>query len=212
MGSRKLKPVQWELMGRSVCISCVCPWVRRERGGWAARRWASASAWSTVLLLYSGTSYSSSTSACLDTACRTLLLRGLSSTSGSSSRRPSDVVAPVGERPDHSLSANGVRAVNEDRSDLERPVIEGCFFQEGHHRQDRVVTAEIVVEPELVDEGVVVLLQELDAFTAGAGNPRGPGQRPEVVNAEDNGRVCGRVYFHRAIIAVSGVKAGLVVR
>jgi hypothetical protein len=45
-----------------------------------------------------------------------------------------------------------------------------------------------MVEPEFVDEAVAVLLQELDTFAAGSGDPRGPGQRPEVVNAEDDGR------------------------
>lgn len=92
--------------------------------------------------------------------------------------------------------------MNEDSSDLEGPSAEGGLFHEGHHGHDAVVAAEIVVEPELVNEAVAVLLQELDTFAAGAGDPRGSGERSEVVYAEDDGRRCDRVFFHQTIITV----------
>ncbi|QHA05719.1 hypothetical protein GQF42_22710 [Streptomyces broussonetiae] len=90
--------------------------------------------------------------------------------------------------------------MNEDRSYAEGPATEGGLFHEGHYGHDGVVAAEIVVEPEFVDEAVAVFLQELDAFAAGAGDPRGPGERPKVVNAEDDGLQCGWILFHLIII------------
>jgi hypothetical protein len=83
-------------------------------------------------------------------------------------RRPPDRVAPARERPDDGLRANGVGAVYEDCADSEGPLVESGFFHEGHHGQDAVVAAEVVVEPEFVDEAVAVLLQELDTFAAAA--------------------------------------------
>lgn len=116
-------------------------------------------------------------------------------------RCPPDLVVPAGECPDDAFGADGVGAVNEDRSDAERPSAEGGFFHEGHHRHDAVVAAEVVVEPEFVDEAVAVLLQEMDTFAAGPGDPGGSGERPEVVNAEDDRRRCGWVLCHLIIIA-----------
>lgn len=101
-------------------------------------------------------------------------------------RRPPDMVVPACQRPDDGLRANGVGAVHEDHADSEGPPVERGFLHERHHGRDAVVTAEIVVEPEFVDEAVAVLLQELDTFAAAARDPRGPGQRPEVVYAEDD--------------------------
>lgn len=92
--------------------------------------------------------------------------------------------------------------MNEDRSDLKGPSVEGGFFHEGHHGHDGVVSAEIVVEPEFVNEDVAVLLQELDTFSAAAGKPRNSGKWPEVVYAKDDARRCGRVFFHLTIITV----------
>lgn len=101
-------------------------------------------------------------------------------------RRPPDMVVPACQRPDDGLRANGVGAVHEDHADSEGPPVERGFLHERHHGRDAVVTAEIVVEPEFVDEAVAVLLQVLDTFAAAARDPRGPGQRPEVVYAEDD--------------------------
>lgn len=95
----------------------------------------------------------------------------------------------------------GVGAVHEDRADSEGPPVESCFFQESHHGQDAVVAAEVVVEPEFIDEAVAVLLQELDTFAAAARNPRGPRQRPEIVYAKDDRRRHERLFFHPTIIA-----------
>lgn len=90
--------------------------------------------------------------------------------------------------------------MHEDRADSEGPPVESGFFHKGHQGQDAVVAAEVVVEPEFVDEAVAVLLQELDTFAAAARDPRGPGQRPEVVYAKDDGRRYGRLFFHPTII------------
>lgn len=73
--------------------------------------------------------------------------------------------------------------MDEDCSDSEWLSVEGGFFHEGDDGQDAVVAAEVVVEPEFVDVAVAVFLQELDAFVAGAGDPGGSGQGPEVVDA-----------------------------
>lgn len=81
--------------------------------------------------------------------------------------------------------------MNEDHSDSEGPSTEGGFFHKGHHGQNSVVAAEIMIKPELVDKAVAVLLQKLDTFAAGAGDPCGSGERSEVVNAEDNGHRYG---------------------
>lgn len=115
-------------------------------------------------------------------------------------RRPPDRVVPACERPDDGLGANGVGAVYEDRADSEGSPVESGFLHEGHRGQDAVVAAEVVVEPKFVDEAVAVLLQELDTFATAARDPRGPGQRPEVVYAEDDGRRYGRLFFHPTII------------
>jgi hypothetical protein len=90
--------------------------------------------------------------------------------------------------------------VNEDCSDLEGPSVEGGFFQEGHHGHDGVLAAEIVVEPKFVNEAFAVFLQELDAFSAGAGNPRSPGEWTEVVYAKDDGRRCDYLFSHLILI------------
>ena len=92
--------------------------------------------------------------------------------------------------------------MNEDGSDLEGPSVEGGFFHEGDHRHDGVLAAEIVVEPEFVNEAVAVFLQELDAFSAGAGNPRSPGEWTEVVYAKDDERRFDYVFSHLIIITV----------
>lgn len=94
--------------------------------------------------------------------------------------------------------------MHEDRSDAEWPSAEGGFFQESHHGHDGVVTPEIVIEPEFVDEPVAVLLQELDAFAAGAGDPVGSGKRSEIVYAEDDGRRRSWILIHSGIISVEG--------
>ncbi|MFD6296603.1 hypothetical protein ACFWFU_17520 [Streptomyces sp. NPDC060235] len=88
----------------------------------------------------------------------------------------------------------------EDRADAEAPAVERGFFQKGHYGQDGVVTAEVVVESEFVDETVAVLFQELYAVAAAARDPRGPGQWPEVVYAEDDGRWGGQFFFHPSMV------------
>lgn len=120
--------------------------------------------------------------------------------SGFLDRRPPDLVVPAPERPDDGLGADGVGAVHVDRADSERPPVESCFFQEGHHGQDAVVAAEVVVEPEFIDQAVAVLLQELDTFAAAARDPRGPRQWPEIVYAKDDRRRYGRLFSHSSII------------
>nr|WP_157436431.1 hypothetical protein [Actinospica robiniae] len=86
--------------------------------------------------------------------------------------------------------------MHEYRPDLERSSAEGGFFQKSHHGHDGVVTTEIVIEPEFVDELVAVLLQELDAVAAGAGDPGGSGERSEIVYAEDDGRPRSWILSH----------------
>lgn len=71
-------------------------------------------------------------------------------------RRPSDVVAPARERPNDGLGADRVGAVHEDRPNVERPPAEGRLFHEVHHWHDGLVTTEIMVEPEFVNEPVAV--------------------------------------------------------
>lgn len=93
----------------------------------------------------------------------------------SSCDRSSDAVVPPRENADNGFSATRVGAVNEDHPDLERVPVEGGLLQECDNGHDAVIAAQIVVEPEFVDQAVSVFFEELDAFLAGAGDPRGPG-------------------------------------
>ncbi|MBA9050976.1 hypothetical protein HDA42_000151 [Streptomyces costaricanus] len=59
---------------------------------------------------------------------------------------------------------------------MERPTVECGLLQEGHHRHDAVISAKVVVEPELIDEGVTVFLKKLSSIVTCAGDPRRRGR------------------------------------
>ncbi|WP_455432514.1 transposase [Streptomyces rubradiris] len=115
-------------------------------------------------------------------------------------RRTSDVVTPACKCPDDGLGADRVGAVHEDRSNPERLSAEGGFFHESHHGHDVVIPAEIVIEPELVDEPVAMLLQELNALEAGTSDPGSSGKRSQIVYAEDDRRRRGWFLVHPSIV------------
>lgn len=111
-----------------------------------------------------------------------------------------NAVLPMRKRAHNSLGADGVGAVHVDNADLEPVPMKGGLLQEGHHRHDAVIPAEVVVESEPVDEDVPVLMEELNSFTARAGEPRRLGQRPEVVNGENDRSGFRRGLLHSTIM------------
>ncbi|NEA21051.1 hypothetical protein G3I70_00850 [Actinomadura bangladeshensis] len=78
--------------------------------------------------------------------------------------------------------------MDEDHADLEGPPAEGRLLQQRHDGHDAVVTAQIMVEPELVDPDAPVLFEKQNALPAAPGNTRGPRQCPQIIDTKDDRR------------------------
>jgi hypothetical protein len=53
--------------------------------------------------------------------------------------------------------------VDVDDADVERSVLEGGPFQHFDHRPDRVVLAQVVVQPQLVQSFIAIPMEQVDA-------------------------------------------------
>lgn len=95
-----------------------------------------------------------------------------------------DVLAPVPRDLDDLCGAGRVGGVDVDDADVERAALERCSFQQLHDRPDRVVPAQVMVQPQLVQSLASVPVEELDPGRAGTGHFRlaAVHERPKIVN------------------------------
>jgi hypothetical protein len=77
-----------------------------------------------------------------------------------------------------------------DDADIERAVLEGGLFQHLHYWPDRVVLAQVMVQPQLVQAQISISTEEFNASRARTGYLRvAPiDERPEVVNVRPSTR------------------------
>jgi hypothetical protein len=82
--------------------------------------------------------------------------------------------------------------VHADRLDVERPLLERGPFQYLDHRPDRVVTAEVVIQPELVQPLVPQAVQQFNSGGARPCHERVPpvDERAEIVDEHDHAGRC----------------------
>ena len=71
---------------------------------------------------------------------------------------------------DHLPGAGRVGGMYVDDADVKGALLESCALQELNDRPDRVVPAEIVVKPQLVDPSIPIAIQKRDPLRAGAGH------------------------------------------
>jgi hypothetical protein len=70
-----------------------------------------------------------------------------------------------------------------------RAVLEGSPFQHLHYRPDRVILAQVMVQPQFVEAQISILTEQLDAGRARTGylSVAAVDEGPEVVNQHDSG-------------------------
>jgi len=100
-----------------------------------------------------------------------------------------DAVAPVPQNLSDLHGTGGVGGVDVDDADVERAILEGGPFQHLHNRPDRVVLAEVMVQPQLVEPSTSVPIEEVDASRARPGylRPAAIYEGTEIVNQNDAG-------------------------